>query len=79
MSNVFGSKEEQASSSTSKAVYPSGLNAIDLSTPEPRKKATKRQGTKREGDEPEGIPRRTREKSQPSAEPKPKGEPKKQK
>ena len=60
-------------------LYPSGLNAVDLSTPEPRKKATKRQGTKREGDEPEGIPRRTREKSQPSAEPKPKGEPKKQK
>ena len=76
LSNVFGGREELASSSTSKAVYP-----VDLSTPEPKtKRATKRPGTKREGDEPEGVPRRTREKSQPSVEPKakPKGKSKKQ-
>ena len=80
LSNVFGGRE-QASSSTSKAVYPSGLNPVDLSTPEPKtKRATKRPGTKREGDDPEGVPRRTREKSQPSVEPKakPKGKSKKQ-
>ena len=81
LGNFFGNTNtgEQASSSTSKQVYPSGLNAVDLSTPQ-RKRATKRQGTKREGDEPEGVPRRIREKSQPmpetKAEPKAKAKPK---
>jgi hypothetical protein len=71
LGNFFGNTNigEQASSSRSKPVYPSGWNPVDLSTPQ-RQRATKRQGTKREGDEPEGVPRRIREKSQPMPEPK---------
>jgi hypothetical protein len=81
LGNFFGNTNtgEQASSSTSKQVYPSGINPVDLSTPQ-RKRATRRQGTKREGDEPEGVLRRIREKSQPmpeaKAEPKAKAKPK---
>ena len=79
LGNLFGTTNtgEQASSSTSKPVYPSGINPVDLSTPQ-RKRATRRQGTQREGAEPEGVPRRRREKSQPmpEAEPKAKAKPK---
>ena len=78
---LFGqntSRGEQASSSTSQAVYPTGLNPIEL--PKSRQRATTRKGTKREGDEPEGVPRRIRAKSQPPigtvAEAKPRGRPK---
>ena len=71
--NVFKkpSSGEIASSSTSKAVYPSGIN------PAPTPKA-KPKGTKREGDEPESVPRRIRAKSQPppETEAKPRGRPK---
>jgi hypothetical protein len=79
LGSLFGTTNtgEQASSSTSKQVYPSGINPVDLSTPQ-RKRATRRQGTQREGAEPEGVPRRRREKSQPmpEAEPKAKAKPK---
>ena len=69
---------EKASSSTSQAVYPSGLNPVEL--PKTKQRATTRKGTKREGDEPEGVPRRRRANSLPSpekmAEAKPRGRPK---
>ena len=72
------SSGEIASSSTSQAVYPSGINPVPL--PKARQRATTRKGTKREGDEPESVPRRIRAKSQPPlgtvAEAKPSGRPK---
>ena len=75
--NVFKkpSSGEIALSSTSKAVYPAGLNPVPL--PKSRPRAITRKGTKREGDEPESVTRRIKAKSQPPhgtvAEAKPRG------
>jgi len=69
--------EEQASSSTGKSVYPTGVNSVTL--PTARTRSTSRKGTKREGDDPEAVPRRIRSKSKPPIqaipEAKPKGRP----
>lgn len=51
--------QEQASSSTSKTVYPTGVNAPPL----PRQRVTERKGTRRETDDPEGVPRRITKKT----------------
>ena len=59
---VMSKGEEQASSSTSKPVYPTAINPTTLPV---RTRSTSRKGTKREGDEPEGAPRRIRSNSQP--------------
>ena len=83
--NIFKrpTTEEQASSSTSQPVYPSGLNTVALPKTRARARSSKSPGTKREGNEPESVPRRIRTKSlpptlkdDPKPEPKPKGRPK---
>jgi hypothetical protein len=78
--NVFKQSKgpEQASSSSYQAVYPTGLNPAPLPK-KTRSRSTTRPGTQREGNDPEGVPRRIRAKSQPPIktipEAKPKGRP----